>query len=156
MYYLTTSNVDLLHIIDNYERFAFFHYFLKRVPNWAYNPSSVMVRVDFFKKYNAIDEIVDGEMTLIGEKRYLYHFAKRKIIIVKAFKNPTYLVLTDYVKYTQYNSVEEWVNDYCSKLPYHVFKSILYLCIHHGKRKPWRHRKRNVFLFVAEKSIPYA
>jgi hypothetical protein len=155
MYYMTSNDETLLYMIDTYPRFAFLHFF-RNAPQWA-NPlnSNIVVKVEFMKSYNVEDEIREGDVILIGQKHYRYHFANRNIVILRIFANPTYHVLTDYVKYTPYDNVYEWVNDFCSKISYHHFKSITYMCIHYGKRKPHKHRKRHLFLFLAEKYIPW-
>jgi len=86
-----------------------------------------------------------------GKTQYVYHMAKRNVIIYKAYRDPTYLVLLDFVRYSSYKSVEEWVDDFCSKIANNQYYSIFYLCKSYGKRRPHRNRKRHVFLFVGEK-----
>jgi len=154
MPYIVTSDIRLLDLIDTNRTFAFLHFFKTKTPKWVYDAlvKPVFAQVQFKISYDAYDYInVDG-IELIGQREYIYYRAKRNIIIYKAYKDPTYLVLLDFVKYTSYESVEKWVDDYCSKIPNNHYFSITYLCKSYGKRKPHKDRKRHVFLFIAEKA----
>lgn len=146
----------LVFLIDNFPRFAFLRAFNRKTPAWAFEAlhRPVFVRVEVFEKYGIQDEMKIGDATVEAEGSMNVHRAKRKILIVKAFKDPTYLVLRDSLKYTPYTSVEEWVNDFCATLNWRQYTSFLYLCRHYGRRRPWRTRKTHVFLFIGEKYLP--
>jgi len=153
MPYLVTSDLRLLDLIDSNRTFAFLHFFRGTTPRWVYDAllNPVVIQIQFKKSYDAIDFInVDG-IELVGKTQYIHHMAKRNVIIYKAYRDPTYLVLLDFVRYSSYKSVEEWVDDFCSKIANNQYYSITYLCKSYGKRRPHRNRKRHVFLFVGEK-----
>jgi hypothetical protein len=153
MPYLVTSDPKLLDLIDSNRTFAFLHYFRTTTPKWAFDAliKPVVVEVQFRKSYDATDTIKVDDIELIGKTQYVYHWSNRKIFIYKAYKDPTYLVLLDFVRYSSYKSVKEWVDDFCDKISNKQYFSITYLCKSYGKRRPHRNRKRHVFLFVGEK-----
>ena len=153
MPYIVTSDLKLLDLIDSNRTFAFLHYFRTATPKWAYDAllNPVVIQIQFKKSYDAVDYInVDG-IELIGKTQYVYHMAKRNVVIYKAYKDPTYLVLLDFVRYTSYKSVEEWVDDFCNKISNMQYFRTFYLCRSYGKRRPHRDKKSHVFLFVGEK-----
>jgi len=104
MPYLVTSDLRLLDLIDSNRTFAFLHFFRGIIPKWAFEASlnPVVIQIQFKKSYDAIDYINVDDIELIGKTQYVYHMAKRNVIIYKAYRDPTYLVLLDFVKYSSY------------------------------------------------------
>jgi len=54
------------------------------------------------KSYDATDYINADDIELIGKTQYVYHMAKRNVVIYKAYRDPTYFVLLDFVRYSSY------------------------------------------------------
>jgi len=91
MPYLVTSDLRLLDLIDSNRTFAFLHFFRGIIPKWAFEASlnPVVIQIQFKKSYDAIDYINVDDIELIGKTQYVYHMAKRNVIIRRTETPPT-------------------------------------------------------------------
>mgnify|MGYP001772721234 CR=1 FL=1 len=121
------------------------------------NDMSLTWRILVSRKVNAVEEHVEP-VNVNGDTVPLVYTATvsdRKLVatlfgkLVSLYPSPLHGVLLDYVRFSGYDSVNEWVTEFCSTLSTIAKLRTSWLCKHYGKKLPHGKAKRDyVYLYV--------
>ena len=125
---------------------AFLHY-AKRLRDELEFNKPYYVRLIVTQRFDYVAEGEDQGIPYTAEGVQAVNYGEIYGVTDIVYPSPPKYVLIDNVKYSGYDSVDEWIDDFCHRLPHFVFTTQSWLCLHHGNVNKYRGRSQHkVFL----------
>ena len=111
------------------------------------------VRVMISRLVTVMEHRIEDGVEYIVEDDKQDYVAEIYGILTDIIPSPHRIDLAQYVRYSGYDTVDEWINTFCKSLSKRALKKTAWLCLHHARYSPHgKARQHYVYLYAVSVS----